>query len=181
MNISWTSQELSSTESFVLRRTEDGWSLAGEVALLIGGRPGRIEYEVVTDERWRTRSAEAHITTDVLETSVVIEASDELWRVDGEPRHDLARCVDVDLGWTPATNTLPMRRLGIGVGETAHTTAAWLRFPDLRVEASDQEYSRQGENLWRYRSGSADYLIETTPEMLVRRYGEDLWVADTPE
>ena len=33
-------------------------------------------------------------------------------------------CPDVDFGWTPATNTVPIRRLGLEVGETASITAA---------------------------------------------------------
>jgi len=31
-------------------------------------------------------------------------------------RTDLAGCSDVDLGWTPATNILPIRRTGLVVG-----------------------------------------------------------------
>ena len=36
-------------------------------------------------------------------------------------------CVDVDLSFTPATNTLPIRRLGLDIGEEAEIHVAWLR------------------------------------------------------
>ena len=39
-------------------------------------------------------------------------------------------CDDVDLGITPVTNTLPIRRLHLAIGETRAVTAAWLQFPD---------------------------------------------------
>lgn len=50
-------------------------------------------------------------------------------------------CVDIDLGWTPSTNTLPIRRLQLGVGTSSGPiTAAWVRFPELKLEPLPQEY-----------------------------------------
>ncbi|GMQ98618.1 MAG: hypothetical protein BMS9Abin17_1139 [Acidimicrobiia bacterium] len=145
--------------------------------LNISGDPGHITYEVHTDRGWSTRSVEAHVRWAHRSMDFKVEVSGDVWRVNGDIRDDLTGCIDVDLGWTPATNTLPMRRLGLEVGETKNTTAAWLRFPDLRFEMSTQEYSRLAENKWRYRSGSSEFLLETTSDLLVSRYGDDLWVA----
>jgi hypothetical protein len=60
--------------------------------------------------------------------------------VDGELVSQLDGCTDVDFGWTPATNTVPIRRLGLEVGQRASITAAWIRFPELDVVASEQWY-----------------------------------------
>ena len=37
-------------------------------------------------------------------------------------------CVDLDLGFTPATNLIAIRRLALSVGASAEVTAAWLDF-----------------------------------------------------
>src|SRR5712664_99467 len=42
-----------------------------------------------------------------------------------------ANVCDIDLAVTPATNTLPIRRLNLEVGQSQEVTAAWLKFPDL--------------------------------------------------
>lgn len=39
-----------------------------------------------------------------------------IWRVNGVPDPGLTACEDVDIGATPATNTLPIRRMGLEVG-----------------------------------------------------------------
>lgn len=177
IDILWTSSELSSAEHLVLASSSSGWALRGTVVLSIGDEPGHIAYEVQTDRGWNTRSVEAHVRWADRRMDFEVEVSGDVWRVNGEIRVDLTGCTDVDLGWTPATNTLPMRRLGLEVGETKSTTAAWLRFPELRFEVSTQEYSRLDETTWRYRSASSESLLEVTSDLLVSRYGDDLWVA----
>ena len=58
----------------------------------------------------------------------------------------------MDLGFTPATNTLPLRRLGLAVGESAAVRSAWLRFPELRHEPLEQTYTREAARTFRYRA-----------------------------
>ncbi|MBT0568497.1 putative glycolipid-binding domain-containing protein [Williamsia sp. CHRR-6] len=55
----------------------------------------------------------------------------------------LVGVLDCDLGLCPATNTMPIRRLGLLDGVVAPITirAAWVDVPSLRVSASDQIYS----------------------------------------
>lgn len=81
------------------------------------------------------------------------------WRLTGALEVDedgvaavLHYTVDVDLGFTPATNTLPIRRLALAVGETRPVRSAWLRFPELRIEALEQTYTREAERVFRYRA-----------------------------
>ena len=59
-------------------------------------------------------------------------------------------CVDVDLSFTPATNTLPIRRLGLEIGEEAEIPVVWLVWPELSVQRVLQRYTRLGEDRYRY-------------------------------
>ncbi len=68
--------------------------------------------------------------------------------------------VDVDLGFTPATNTLPIRRLTRAVGEAVDVTAAWVRFPELTVEPLPQRYVRLDERRYRYASSGGAFVAE---------------------
>jgi hypothetical protein len=97
------------------------------------------------------------------------------WDASGELQ-PLRGCVDVDLGVSPSTNTLPIRRLGLEVGAAAEIGAAWVRFPELDVTRLDQRYTRLDARRYRYQSlpdGRA-YAIEVDDRGLVRRY-EDGW------
>ena len=88
----------------------------------------------------------------------------------------LAGCTDLDLGWTPVTNGVAIRGLGLEVGESAEIRAAWFRFPELRFDPDLQRYTRESETTWRYQAGEYEFLLEADPVTgIVTRYGEDLW------
>jgi hypothetical protein len=84
--------------------------------------------------------------------------------------------VDVDLGVTPATNTIPIRRLGLAVGESADISVVSIRFPDLAVAVEEQRYERQAPDLYRYSSGPYDAELVVDRSGLVLDY-EQLWHA----
>lgn len=89
--------------------------------------------------------------------------------------------LDIDLGFTPATNTLPIRRLALAVGETKPVRSAWLRFPELRLEPLEQTYTREADRVFRYRAlvdGEAfTAQLDTDTFGRVLRY-EGLWAAE---
>ena len=166
----WHCKPNDSTEHFVLAGTDDGWLMRGIVMIPIDDKPSEIRYEVTADKLWRTQGAVIHIGDETTEISV----TDNEWWVDGVLNDDLRGCIDIDLGWTPATNTLPIRRLRLDVGESAETVTAWLRFPEMEFVPASQNYTRVSDNLLRYQSGQTDYDLEVSADGVVCRYG-DLW------
>lgn len=98
------------------------------------------------------------------------------WRVNGRVRGALEGCDDVDLAITPATNTLPIRRLDPGVGAEVAARVAWVRFPSLAVEPALQHYRNLGGGRFRYerRAGPVRAELEVDARGLVTRYG-DSW------
>jgi uncharacterized protein len=178
-HVLWHCGDLASSEHAVLTETRDFSRLEGVAALPLSGRPCHITYEVVLDPQWRPRRARAGVQTPSgLEELVLQPARDGSWRLNGATVPELQGCSDVDLGWTPATNTIPIRRLALGVGETATVTAAWVRFPELDVLRNVQRYTRLAPERWRYASGEYDFELVTDPASgLVLSYGDDLWRA----
>lgn len=84
-------------------------------------------------------------------------------------------CRDVDLGISPSTNTLPIRRLRLGVGQEANLRVAWVRFPQLEVDAGVQRYKHIAKNRWRYSSEGFTADLSVDDDGLVVTYGDDLW------
>jgi uncharacterized protein len=178
-HILWHCSLLSSSEHALLAESEDGYRLQGVAVLPLGELPCHIDYGVTVDRQWRPAQARATITTPSGAREIVLRSHrGGGWEVDGELASHLDGCLDVDFGWTPATNTVPIRRLGLEVGETASITAAWVRFPELDVVASEQWYRRLAINRWQYTSGEYDYQLVINPATgLVLSYGDDLWRA----
>lgn len=176
--ILWRNDELDSAERFTGRQTADGWRLEGLVVLPVDGEPAAIRYGVDLDAGWRTRRADVAVEAAGGDRTIAFAIDAEgRWAVEGAPAGPLDGCVDVDLAFTPATNTLQIRRLGLQVGESRRLPVAWLRFPELTVEKLTQTYTRLAPDRWSY--GDADFTAELVvdPGGYVLRYGDDLWTA----
>jgi hypothetical protein len=146
----WHCAALASAEYCSLRTTPDGHALNGTVVLSLATTPCQITYAVQVGRGWSPLVAQAVLTTPRAVRHLELRSNgDGTWSVDGALRPDLAGCSDLDLGWTPSTNTVPIRRLNLTVGTSATIRAAWLRVPELDVIANAQRYDRLAIDLWR--------------------------------
>jgi uncharacterized protein len=174
----WHCAALHSADYLVVDSDASGGWLHGDAVLTREDEPCRITYEIRVSPSWWTLSASALVTTPEKERRIYLQAGTGTWLVDGVPAAHLVGCIDVDFGWTPATNTVAIRRLGLEVGSNATITAALVRFPELEIVASPQTYHRLTHNRWRFQSGDFEAELLVEPESgLVLQYAEDLWRA----
>jgi hypothetical protein len=150
----------------------------GVVVSPVGGMPTEIRYVITLDETWRTTACHVVVIDPERTRRLHLHAAgDGGWHDDsGAALEALRGCTDVDLGVTPATNTLPIRRLGLAVGESSEIRAAWIRFPELTIAAAGQHYTREAERRWRYRSNTFEAELDVDERGIVLRYGQ-IWNA----
>jgi hypothetical protein len=152
----WTDPGL---EHLHLRLGLDGVRADGVALRLLNGSPIRARYEIRCDAAWRVREVTVRML-DSPERSIVLRANGEgVWNdAGGAPLPALQACVDVDVSVTPFTNTLPIRRLGLAPGQIATLRIAYVRVPDLTVDAVGQRYTclERGAAGGRYRYEGLD-------------------------
>lgn len=76
---------------------------------------------------------------------------DGSWTFNGDLVPAVTGCIDFDLGFTPATNILSIRRIALPVGAEAEVTVAWL--PSLAAKTLQplrQVYHRIAEDRYGY-------------------------------
>ncbi len=169
--ILWHESQDLSTEYCTITTSNGGYRFAGIVLQPVENHPLQVRYMVELDKQWRTREVE--VQTETLATTAhlhLVADGDGIWRRDGEIMADLAGCLDVDLGITPATNTLPIRRLGLQIGESADITAAWVRFPDLSIRRQPQHYDRLAGDRYCYQAGDFTAELVVDPQGIVQQY-----------
>lgn len=149
------------------------WNLTGTAVFLHEGKPCQLDYVIVCDSLWRTESGKVSGWVGDEEIEVDLAADpDRRWRFQGRECAEVAGCVDLDLNFSPSTNLLPIRRLGLAVGEEAEVRAAWLRFPSFALEPLQQTYRRIGVSTYRYESAGGKFVrdLEVNAAGLVTRY-----------
>ena len=170
-SILWRRLDRPGHESCYLWSTGVDWRLAGTALVVDEGLPCHLVYSVACDREWRTRAAtvsgqigEGHVSVELL------VAPDSTWQLDGHVIEGVAGCIDVDLNFSPSTNTLPIRRLGLEIGEEAEVRAAWLRFPSFELEPLVQRYRRLSDDTYRYESGTFSAELRVNDDGLVLSY-----------
>jgi hypothetical protein len=157
-----------------------GWALAGEVTLEHEGTVVPLSYLVTCNAQWGTIHATARSEVAGGQVDLRLEVdSDRRWFANGTEVAAVLGAFDVDLEFSPSTNMLPIRRLGLAVGDSAPVKAAWVRFPDLTVEPIEQTYTRLGEHTYRYQSDSFVADLEVDEHGLVIDY-PGLWRRASP-
>lgn len=166
-SVAWQRLDRPGMEYCELRSVRRGAEIAGAVVLLDEAVPVHLRYSVVCDAEWSTREARVTLIRDgtVRALTLRVDSQGRWWRGEVEVP-EVRGCTDVDLAFTPSTNTLPIRRLGLNVGESRDVTAAWVRFPDLEVEPLPQRYVRLGETRYRYESRGGTFTAEVETDDL---------------
>lgn len=151
--------------------------LEGAAILVFEKKFCKIDYKIICDKGWETLSAK--ISGFVGDQKVEIEISvDEKkhWILNGETISAVTGCIDIDLNFSPLTNTLPIRRLNFSIGEKKKVRAAWLRFPSFKLEPLEQIYERTAQNTFHYESAGGRFTtdIEVDDAGFVLNY-PNLW------
>jgi hypothetical protein len=149
----WRRLDVPGHEEACIQHTAEGWRLTGELDVEESNLTAQLRYAIECNAEWRTRSALVEGTAGGEPIRFVLKADGAgRWTRDGTPLPELLGALDVDLGFTPATNTLPIRRLALAIGQSTPARSAWLRFPELRLEPLEQTYTREADQTFRYRA-----------------------------
>ena len=170
----WQGVETGALDRCRLGTGPGGLRLSGTVLTAEFGTPLEVRYLVGAGPDGLTRRVELELDDGPGAVRRVLLADGAgRWRWEGGPElAEVAGALDVDLTVTPATNTLPVRRLaGLEVGQAADLRMAWVQFPGLEVLDSAQRYERLAADRWRFSTGdfSAELLVD--PDGLVLDYG----------
>lgn len=155
-------------ERFELLQQDERWVLRGTILHLHDNRPVESRYSITCDSGWHTVSARIEVRDDTQERILQIDTQADHWIANGNPQPQLDGCLDIDLGWSPSTNTLPIRRLNLAVASgSGPVVAAWVKFPELALEPLPQEYDRVADRAYRYSSRGGTF----TADLFVDEHG----------
>ena len=153
----WQRLDTEGYDACRLIRRADGWRLSGAAVFDHQGQVCILDYMVDCDASWRTLSARVDGSVGFETLVFDIEKRDRDWLLNGEVQSAARGCIDLDLGFTPATNLIAIRRLDPGgEADTPAPAAYYLEF-SLELGIVEQTYRRTGKDKLHYRSPAYGY------------------------
>ena len=172
----WRRLDRPGCDAALLRPQAGGWLLQGAAAFDHDRGPATVAYQVEVDARWEARrgTVSGYLGDQAVRHEIL---RDDLgWRLDGVPVESLKDLVDLDFGFTPATNVLQLKRIRLSRGQKADVPAAWFDLDGFSLIELPQTYERRGDASYWYEAPTVPYraLLEIAPNGFVRFY-PGLW------
>ncbi|HXE23504.1 MAG TPA: putative glycolipid-binding domain-containing protein [Roseiarcus sp.] len=172
----WMRLDRPGRDAALLQPVDGGWLLHGAAAFEHDGESAAVAYQVEADARWRTRRG---IVSGLIGDRTIqheIRRDNRGWRLDGAAVEGLGHLVDLDYGFTPATNVLQLSRVALEPGQRAEVPVAWFDLDNASLIELPQTYERRGETSYWYEAPTVPYraLLEIAPNGFVQSY-PGLW------
>jgi hypothetical protein len=155
-------------EHLILRQRER-IEANGLAAGVLEDIPYRINYQIVCDQDWKVQSVRVE---DLLNDKVLvlIKSRNDGWMDEQNHRfEELNGCMDVDIRITPFTNTLPIKKLKLGLNESKEISVVYFRVPDLGISKFKQRYTflarAEDHEVYKYESLDSDFTSDITVGM----------------
>jgi hypothetical protein len=157
--ILWRRIDSPGHDACALWADENGFRLIGGAAFNADGQPCQLSYEVLCDTAWLTKSASVIGWIGRNPVKLSLESvSGSRWVLNGDDQgEEVAELVDLDLGFTPATNLIQLRRFSLGIGDTATAPVAYLQFPELSMRRLEHRYERVALDKYDYHAPDFGY------------------------
>jgi len=141
----WETWDGEHTEALTLRWENEAWTATGVL-----GRE-RVEYVLRLSPTWRVRQFLLFRDLDEPDLWLGNDGHSRWGEVNGAHRTDLDGCEDIELPSSAFAPTVPLRRLPLGVGDSADVSIVVVDVETLALVPAARRYTRVGERRWRRR------------------------------
>lgn len=170
----WKRLDMTGHDAARIEAVPGGHHLQGTAVFRHEDGPACVSYSLDIAPDWSTRRGlvRGFAGERAFEHEIVREAGG--WTLDGVAQPELAHLMDLDLGFTPATNLQQLRRVPLAIGEAADIKVAWFDVGAEQLVELPQSYRRLDESRYDHRSFSYAATLEMAASGFVKLYPE-LW------
>jgi uncharacterized protein len=172
----WSRLDRPGRDAALLREHAGGWLLQGAASFDHELGPASVAYQVQVNARLETRRGlvSGFLGDASIRREIVRDGRG--WRLDGVLVEGLEHLVDLDFGFTPATNALQLMRMALSPGQRADLPVAWFDLDSGSLIELPQSYERRGDASYWYEAPTVPYraLLKISPNGFVQSY-PGLW------
>jgi hypothetical protein len=175
----WRRLDTPGHDAACLVRSETGHVLMGTAVFLHDEGPACIDYTVTVDADWNTTEGDIYGFAAGRTVRHGISRDETGWMLDGRPVPGIGHLRDLDLGFTPATNLLQLKRNGPAIGKRSEFDVAWFDIGRHTLAALPQVYVRRDANSYHYAAATIPYeaVLDIAANGFVKNYPR-LWAME---
>jgi len=158
--VAWRTWDGEHREDATIRWENEGFTVVGQVTR------ERIQYVVRLGPLWNVRQFLLFRDLDEPDLWLANDGSGQWGEMNGAHRREFDGCVDIDLRCTPLTLGITVRRLRLGIGDSATVAAVHVDPDSLDAQPVRHHFERLGEHRWRVGRGD-----EAVVELDVDEFG----------
>ena len=173
----WRRIDVPGMEACSINKGGTGGVISGMAIYASENGPVRIAYSVACTSDWECSAATVDRWVGEENLNIALRRlQDGRWTANDQVIEGVDALLDIDLGFTPATNTNAIKRLDLGVGSSSEFTAVWLDDESWSFKPLKQRYERLSSNTYKYVSVDSGYEAELTVDDfgLVQAF-QELW------
>lgn len=158
--IVWKNSTINTTE-FVSIEKEEMTTVKGYITGEGFGKPWLVRYTLTLNPRWEAQTVFIEVMSEQNYTIELYKNDLQQWLNEkGEHLEAFDGCVDVDISFTPFTNSLPINRLQLTKGEGQNISVVWVDIKNGDVKRVKQRYLNKGSRIYKYENEHSGYISE---------------------
>lgn len=173
----WISHDEQKFEHLNLFENNESIVADGIMVHLSSNDSFRIRYKITCNLFWQVQKVEMQRIDEYDNELILNSDGNGHWADDkGNSIEALEGCTDIDIYFSPFTNTLALRRLKLDKDESSVINVVYIIAPELTVEAVQQKYTCLNKStkggLYLYESMDSDFKSELPVDsnMLLKEY-----------
>lgn len=172
MDVMWKTFNGVGLEHLLLLKNHENIKVNSVILAMRDNMPVRILYNIYCDLDWKVKKFDIQIFCDKHKNIILQSDGNGIWTTDSnELVEDLKGCIDIDISITPFTNTIPIRRLLLKVGESKEIKVVYVDIYNYSLTPVKQRYTCLDSNLNGYKYRYENLNNGFTAEFFVDKEG----------
>jgi hypothetical protein len=159
-NILWSGIENSSLENCIIENNATGIFIRSTIIGSYQQEIYEVAYTLQLDKSWHTQSCSIRCQHNNEIRGVELEKTVAGWILNGETKPEFDACIDVDIRLTPFTNSLPINRLKLKIGQKQEIDVIYIDILSNSVKNVQQRYQCTAANQYRYENMANHFEAE---------------------
>lgn len=166
-NMLWKGLLTNSLENALISKNANGLKVSSTVVGHYQDKVFQVDYSIESNPTWMTTSFKIYTRhSNRFQHDFLQRDQHGVWWSKGERVPQFADCIDIDISATPLTNTLPLNRLRLSIGQSSVVKVVYIDVFELTMRPAWQKYTRLTERTYRYENVPNDFEAVITVDDL---------------